>query len=255
MKRPERPQSKAKKLEGTHKLLQATAIKFWRHKRSLLKIAVVYVVINSLLQLILSAEVSALYQGIWFVIFSTTIIWFVRIINNKSGAKPLKLSLATAYYDGSAPVLRFFLVLLVLLAITAPFSLGLFIYLAVNKLALGALAPRLIAGLVLTLLSVLSLYCIVRLIFALLVVTLPAIKPIGSLRISWKLTRGSSADIAIRLIIYVIYSSLIMVPFLLLVSALSLNATLALLIISVVANGVLIPFGYFYLYELYSRLS
>lgn len=238
-------------LPGTHKLILQSLRLIKSSVKPFVKIAVVSAVVNLLLQLLLTPDASSLYQGLWFLFTSCALIWAVRHVKDKQ----VKLTLRAAYYEGTAPVLKFFLVTCVVAIATLPFSFGIFIFLTVSRLALGSLLPIVLSGLAWALLSVATIVLLSRWTFALPIVTLPQMRPIESLRISWALTKGRTRQIVVRLGIVLLYIIILAVLTVVLLSLISTSNTAGLALLGLMTNIFIIPFFYVYLFQLYHELT
>lgn len=240
-----------KQISGAFKLIGQSLRLIKANFKSLGKIVLISVFVSSMLQLLLTSDVSSLYQSLWFVFSSCALIWVIRHFSDKQ----VKLTARGAYYDGTAPALKYFLVTCIVAISTLPFSLGIFIFLTVSNLALGALGPIIIAGVVWALLALASVVLLSRWIFALPIVTLPQMRPIESLRISWALTKGQVRSIIVRLGIVLLLMAVLAAVAVVLISVASLSNTVGLMVLGVLSNGIAVPFFYTYLFQLYHELT
>ena len=181
------------------------------------------------------------------VMASLAIIWAVR--NALNGAR---FRIRDAYYNGMYPLIQFVIVLIIIGVQLLPMVAGISIYaLAVNNnIAITGLEK---SGFIIAMLALssLTLYWISSSAFALYIVTLPNMSPIKAMRSAKKLVKGRRWAVLLRMLylplMLLIISSVIMVPAIILVSAL---AQWLFLILSLV----LLVVFHSYLYNLYREL-
>ncbi len=236
---------------GAHALLVQSIRIIRLNLGIIIKLAILSTIINVAISVLLKDDLANVYQGLWFTFYSCAILWVNRrIVHGNSN-----INLREALYDGTSPMLKFLLVSFYVMLCTAPFSLGTFIFLNVNRLALGSIFAIIVAGIILLLLSLATIILISRSIFALIVVTLPKIRPMQSLKISWALTKGRSKQIFARLGVVIVYASIIAGVFALLISLTYLSITTALVLLGILINLFITPIFYTYLYQVYRELE
>ena len=244
--------TKTMRITGAHRLL-ADSLRFMNAYRNVLaKVMVVAAIINIIINLGLSSEAAGLYQSIWFVIISCAVIWTIRHLEDRQ----VKVTLARAYYTGTAPTLRFFLTLILVALATLPFSIGAFIYSVVSAVISGStIIEQILAGMLWLALGLASLLLLARTAFSLLIVTLPEIRPIQSLKISWQLVRGKANVIVGRLAVASFYLGLISILVIVGISYLPLSEAIGNSIVSLLGTVFVLPLAYIYLFKLYQAVK
>lgn len=186
------------------------------------------------------------------VIMSVTLLYAV-IQKQKTGTLP---GPREAYYDGSAALVRFILVSLVLVLYLIPFFIGVLIYgigLEVFS-ANGIYGPEQIIfdALALIFFSP-SIYLITRYGLSTVVAVADGLRPVASLRASKMLTAGRFWAVLGRL------AGLLLLAFVVAFVAFLLSyvnfANIPLVLFQLVATLVALPIGYIYLYNLYTELK
>lgn len=244
--------AKTAKLIGAHRLL-IDSLRFLRtHLKVIAKVTALAAAVNILIDLGLSSEAVGLYQSIWFVIISCATIWTIRHAEDKQTT----VSLTRAYYTGTAPALKFFLTLILVALATLPFSIGAFVYSVVTAVAAGSsVVEQVLAGGLWLALGFASLLLLARIAFALLIVTLPDIRPLQSLRISWQVVKGKANFVVSRLAILFFYIGVVSILVIVGTSFLPLSITIGNAFISVLGSMIALPLAYIYLFKLYKTVK
>lgn len=241
--------AKQTKLIGPHRLL-GDSLKFIKfHWRPLGKVVLAGALINLLLQLASSADMGSVYKSLWFVFYSCAILWTVRHLEDTGTA----VSLRAAYYQGTAPALKFFLTLILIGLVSIPFSVGAFIYGTLGASA-GANPELIGVGLVWLLLGLITIFLLARTLLALVIITLPNITPLESFKLSWRLTKGRANSLAWRLLVPFAYFGLSSLVIVLLASLVKLN-TVPEALVELFLNVTILPLLYIYVYKLYRQLT
>jgi hypothetical protein len=244
--------AKVKVLPSAHKLL-LQSIKFYRnHWRTLLPVLALAATINWLLRLPGDAS-AALYQVVWFLFTTSAIIWTIR----HSRSAHTKIKLGQAYFTGTAPALKLFLVFSALSLASIPFSIGLFLYSAVGVVSgeAASIGEQAIGIGLWVAFGMVSLYLIARLMFAPLIASLPDMGPTRSLSISWKLSRGNALSLSTKLVVALIYSLLLILVALLVMSFVGLGSGISQLLIEIIIGVLIVPLLLIYLFETYQYLK
>lgn len=237
-------------LTGAHRLIQQS----WRllnfNRRRMAMVLLVLLVVNWAIRFASSGATSSLYQGVWYGFASCSLIWAIRHHQEK------KLKTAAIYWVGTAPALKFFIVISIVGLVSLPFSIGAFVFSTVNYLSAGT-SPLalLLAGGGWVALSILSLLLLARLLPALIVATLPDVGPFTALRLSWRLTKKQTFVVAARLLVLFIYTAAILFLVTLAFSALKLSQNIIQIGTEVVGLGFLLPLFFAYIFLIYKELA
>ncbi|HSX34289.1 MAG TPA: hypothetical protein VLF62_01450 [Candidatus Saccharimonadales bacterium] len=194
------------------------------------------------------APTAGAYQFLLALIMTLAIIWSLRQIY----AKRVINSIKDAFYYGMYPLIPFFFVLLVVLMHLLPFALGAVLYgiVMANGIATTFIEQSLFL-LVFLGLGFLSLYLLCSSAFALYIVTLPEMTPMGALRSARDLVAYRRWSIMRKVIflpfVLLVIGAIIMVPFI-------LFATIAAPWIFAALVTLLIVVAHSYMYTLYRAL-
>lgn len=127
-----------------------------------------------------NGELASLYQTIILTVVSLAYIWALR--QTQSNAK-LRITAKQAFYDGSAPIIPFTLVLVVITLQLLPLAVANVIYSFVIGGGFAAtMLEQVIWYILIGMIILFSFYMISSSIFALYIVTLPGAKPMQALR-------------------------------------------------------------------------
>lgn len=247
-----KPKSKSP-IERSHRLLLSSLRFYWQYRDSLLPVVLLVVVVNLVLGVGVGNESKALAQSLWFVFASCSLIWIVRHARDAHSST----SLSKAIYLGSAPAIKFLLVLMVLSAASIPFSIGLFLYAVISSITAGG-ASLLEQGIgvgLWSLFAAASLYLISRLLMSLIIVTLPEVQPTAAMRLSWRLSRGRVLSICGRLVVFALYSILIAIIPSIILSWLGLSANILQIVAQATAGLIVVPTLYIYSFKIYQQLQ
>ncbi len=236
---------------GAHRILGRSFGFIRTHRKQYLLITLISIAVNLIIQFALSDEAATLYQGIWFIFISGAFIWFIRHSNEPK----LIGKLSNAFYQGTGPSLKLILSLTLLALSSIPFSLGAFIFSTVQAVAAGSTAALIISGAVWAILALVTLVLLARLIFALIIVTLPELRPLESFRISWGLTKGITKTVVARLGVFLAYTVILALGLVLLLSLVPLNNTIAEVLVEIFASGIVLPLFYVFLFYLYQEIQ
>lgn len=144
------------------------------------------------------SEVASLYQFAFICIGSLALIWTFRQL--QSNAKSV-VTMRRAYYLGTAPLVPYVLVIVVILAQLLPALIGTTLYQQVSSTGLAASSVEMLAWLILLLATlVLSLYMLCSSVFALYIVTLPDMTPLTALRSARELVKHRRLVVARKIL-------------------------------------------------------
>lgn len=244
--------AKTIKLPGAHQLIGQSFKYVSTHKKLLLGASFVGVIINFLLRFG-GDEAGVLYQSIWLVFLLAALIWSIRHASDKR-AKP---TIRKAYFNGTAPVLKLLVVLFAISIASIPFSIGAFLYSAVGVVTAGSTSwwEQMIGVGLWSLCAIISVVFLTRIIFALIITTLPDMMPIQSLRASWHLSRSHVKTLLGRLLIPLLYILVLVVIFFFLLNLAGLQGSLAQFVSDVLGIGLLTPLLLTYIFKLYGHLQ
>ncbi len=194
-----------------------------------------------------SSSSGGFYQFLLFILFS---LIFIKGIREANKSKLLKFS--DGIYSSIYPFLQFFLITLLLVIELIPILFATSIYQIIfsNGIAVTVIEKiiwLIICGLILAL----GLYLIISTIFALFIVTLPDMRPMASIRSSWKLVKNRRLLIARKIfamlaLLFIVFG-LISLLLVLLIPVISAWLLLAMSLASMLII-------YTYTYSLYKEL-
>jgi hypothetical protein len=241
----------------SRKLFRVAAKDYWRWRTSLWKVMIVLALPLSIL-----GSVGGLGQDPTFSAYSSfatlalnlALLWTILRL-----ARGQKVSIREAYYDGTAPLLRFLLLAICLALMLLPFSIGALIYISgITGTTLTATTPeKLLLGVVWAAFAVPSLYLISRYLLSIFTILEPGTGPLQALRAAGRLARRKTWRITVRIAALVVVALLILtVPT---VAATASGASwlgiVALIIIQLLSTMVVLPISSMYLYRLYEDLQ
>lgn len=141
-----------------------------------------------------SDSAAAVYQYILVVTGSLAIIWSLRQF--MSDNPPAKLRVRDSFYEGLYPLAQFILVFIVLVLELLPLVIGSALFGMVISGGIAVTVWEQLIWLTIFLgLSALSIWLLVRSLFAIYIVTLPAMTPIEALRQANKISKGNRLSI------------------------------------------------------------
>ncbi|MBW3538297.1 hypothetical protein KY386_02265 [Candidatus Parcubacteria bacterium] len=196
----------------------------------------------------------AVYRSLATLVMNTALIWAVIRLHQ---GQPV--TLRSAYYSGTAALVRFMLVALVLALQLVPLAAGAIIYDQGTGSAAVAvsLGERLLLGLIWLVLALPTLYWLTRSIFSLYIVQEPEVTPVQALRRSTAAVRGRTLAVARRLLVLAVLAVVVMaLPPLALAVTVGLRQPFWLLALLQLATSlVLLPLAAVYGYRLYRALE
>jgi hypothetical protein len=247
----------AAKLVGPLTLTGQAWQSMWRGKGRLwaiVSVVAIPVTIISLLTADSDPTLSA-YSAFATVFMNIAVLWAVMRLAEGDN----KVTLARAYYSGTAIIARFLLVAGLLVLMALPFLIGGAIYYyGIAGTPPASLAVDFLLGLVWLLLAWPSGYWLSRTIFALLEFDgKPELKPTEAVRLSWSAVRGKGTKVFGRLIwlLMVLLLSVTVPAFAVLSTLSGALASDTLVIIQLAATFIIVPLSYFYLLFLYRELK
>lgn len=170
--------------------------------------------------------------------------------------KPMKLR--QAYYDGSAAVMRFIVVTMVLALILVPAAVGVSIFaLGQSPGSSNGVVEQLLLGFITLLLSSPTFYWLVRFGMSIYRVVASDAWPIAALSYSRELTIGRFWPVTGRILLLLVWMLLlIIVPTVVLIGLAILTKLVIFIgLFNIVVNITLLPVVYLYLYRLYQALE
>lgn len=202
-----------------------------------------------------ATELNQFLVGLSAVLFFIITVWAVRNISSDQ-----KVTIRQSLYNGPTPLISLLLVILVIGLQLIPGLIGVLILSLINSqdyIQGGVEAMAFAAAAIL--LIVLSIYFIVSSIVAAVIVTLPNMYPVASLRLAKKLVIGRRFTIFLRLLLLMITIALlwaiVLLPIIYIDSKLVAVSYLPLVSITIqLLGGVSLLLGTIYIYRLYRNL-
>lgn len=259
---PGRPRVQTARLSSPWQLFRAAVrdfrADFWRYLRL---IAIVAVPIN-IIGLIPAgdgtgaADPLAAFTPFAAIIMNVALIWAI-VRRAETGTFP---TLAQAYYDGSATLVRYLLVsaVVVIMLLPAAFAATFYGIGILGGAAAGATVPEeVLIGLVCLLLALPSFYLLVRHGLAPFATVREGYRPIAALRLSRSLTAGRFWPTAGRLVMMAVFIGVISLPITAVTVALLLVGYngLAAVIFEIITTLIALPLTNLYLFHLYRELE
>lgn len=170
------------------------------HWKPLIVIALIVALPSNLLGLVtsLSSDSSvSTYLSVAAIIMNLALIWAALAIGRGQ-----RVSLRRAYYEGTARLVPFVLVSLVLVLEVIPLALGLIVF-SLGAVAAGPAATigeRLLVTVAALILALPTLFLLNRSLFSVFAVQTPETNPVAALKRSWALVRGRAWPVFGRLI-------------------------------------------------------
>jgi hypothetical protein len=195
-----------------------------------------------------------LYENLGSLFMTAALIWAVSREQSNDGMK-----LRQAYYDGSSMVLRFIVVLAMLAIMSLPAAIGLSLYSLGSTTTSGAaaLSVQLLLGALALVLSLPTLYWIIR--YGLSIVRLAVTDewPVAAIKSARLLTLGYFWQLAGRVAQLLVWIILLMLlPALLFIGlALVTHAVLFVVLFQLSFSLIILPFSALYVYRLYRVLT
>jgi len=195
----------------------------------------------------MASGVTSAYQTVLLIMISLILIWCFRQVYGG-----VKIRVRDGFYNGVAPLIQFVLVMLFIALQLIPAVIGLFSFseLVVNGIVI-VIWQQLIVSFVCLLLLLLSVYWLCSSLFALYIVTLPAMTPWKALKTARSVVRYRRASIFRKLLFIIpalfIPGALIMVPIV-------LFATVAAIPVFFVLSVLTVAVLHSYMYALYREL-
>lgn len=194
-----------------------------------------------------------------FLIAWLTAVWLTRAI--MAGGKP---KMRDGLYAAGAPVVALMALTLVLAVQLLPAAIGVIVYGALNGVGVLAETPMLmLAGGVMILLVVLSLYWVTATLFAMVIVGLPGMYPLEALRMASDVVVGRRIRILLRLmwliIVMLLLWAMVILPLILLDAAIG-HFSESLAILPIVPLGIVVAmalstiFAAVYIYLFYRKV-
>ncbi len=192
-------------------LFRASLGQLRRHGKLLALIVVIVALPSNLLGLatgVSSDSSLSTYLSVAAVIMNLALVWTILALGRGE-----KVTLQRAYYAGTARLIPFLLVSVVLVLEIVPLAVGLIVF-SLGAVAAGpaaTLVERLLVTVAALILATPTLFLVNRSIFGLFAVQDPATTPMAALKRSWALVRGHSWPVFGRLTGLVMLMLLILV--------------------------------------------
>ncbi|HEX8762804.1 MAG TPA: hypothetical protein VF733_03525 [Candidatus Saccharimonadales bacterium] len=195
----------------------------------------------------LNNDVAGVYQFILLIIMSLALIWMFRHAQDGE-----KLRVRDGLYRGMTSLIPFLLVYLVIGLQLLPLVLGTYLFAIVGPGAYSVNGAEIIAwSITLFLLAILSLYMLVSSIFALYIVSLPAVTPMTALRSARKLVKYRRLLIVRRFLVLPVILAVLMLV--LMVPPILFAPPVAVVTFFIVSM-LLLPLGHGFMFGLYKEL-
>jgi hypothetical protein len=165
------------------------------------------------------------------------------------------IGLGSAYYQGTASLVRFLLVALAITAACLPAAFGVLLYQYGSVSATAAVSggELVLLGVLAALFILPAVILLSRFIFALDIVVDSDARPVAALRASWKLTRGKTRRVLGALVKLMLVFLVVVVP---IATGLAFTQSVTLIaILDFFVLLLLLPFMNVYMYKLYRSLS
>lgn len=196
-----------------------------------------------------TGDLSNTYQSLIFVITGLALVWAFR---QTSDPAKKRLTIREAFYRGSAPLVPFFLVTLVVALQTLPMLVASFLYTTVKTNGLAATPIEQALWLLLFLVSaLLTLYMLSSSLFALYIVTLPNMTPLKALRSARNVVAHRRLLVMRKIFVGLV---MIFVVFAAVVLLAIFTITRFAELVFFVGTLISIPFGIGFIYKLYRSL-
>lgn len=240
------------KLPGVHRQLKYSINFIYTYKKLILGTSVLAVVVNLILRLG-GGEAVVFYQSVWFVLALSALVWAVR----HAGDKRTNPTVRKAYYNGTAPFLKLILVIFVLSLVTIPFSVGAFLYSAVGLVTAASNSwwEQAIGIGLWSIFAASSLVLLMRLIFAIPIVSLPDVWPVQSLRMSWHLSKGKTGALVGRVLLLIFYTVALVALLGYVLNLTPLNESWQQGLVDVFSIGFVLPLYVVYTFGFYNNLK
>ncbi len=227
----------------------------WRLYTKVLAIVAIPTDLLSLSQSLSANSSFTDYTSMAAIVMNVASLW--TIIRRREGG--LSSTLAEAYYDGNVALIRYLLVSVLIVLMLIPLALGLALYGA--SLYVPGAAPLSPVGLLIAaaaiLLALPTFYMLIRFGFAPIIVVRDGLRPVASLRRSWRVTRGHLWGVAGRLLLLIVFLAITSIPATIVTVVFSLfgQSNLATVSFEILATLTALPILNLYQLELYRELE
>ncbi len=235
------------KVPGPLSLLKSALTQLKRAPKLLAVVAIVLIP-TTLLTLTGNTQLSA-FATLASLLMNLALIWaIIELANNRS------ISIKDAYYKGTAALVQFVIVALLLVVMLVPLIFGLSL-IGIGVLPPGTLLPeRILLGLLALLLVVPTVYWLVRYVFSLFIICETPVGPIAALRRSGQLVKGRFALVLGRLALVGAIMAIVGLIPLIAVLLLHTDNHITIAIIQTVSGLIGLPVLNLYLHQLYKSL-
>jgi hypothetical protein len=207
-------------------------------------VALPFNLVNLLNFISVDLQTFAVYGSFADVFMNVALLW--SILEHEKGRKP---TMPEAYYSGMNQVVSYLLTSILLVLMLIPFAIGFTIFTAAAAPDQGTTPIEVaLVGLVALIVTLPSLFLIVRFGFALVLSVTENLRPTAALRLARRLTLGRFWRVAGRLVIMSLFLILLTVPAAIVAAVLSSLKldTWAVTIFQVFAALTILPIAYLY---------
>jgi hypothetical protein len=244
------PKSKAKKLPTARRLLVDSVKQFARHWRTCLGVVAIVALPANLLTAWSRGEAASnlgAYSSMAALFLNLALIWLAGQL-----AAGQRVSLKSAYYQGTQPIMRFMLVAAALVLQLIPLIIATALLLGMTS-SDALVAERIILGGLALILAGPTVYWVTRYNFGLLAVCASDLSPVAALRASAAAVQGRFWLVLGRLAALFGLTVIVTLPLILLTVPANQNVWLVFAVQSVVSL-VSLPVIFFYWHKLYAAL-
>jgi hypothetical protein len=227
-------------------LLGGSLKDYFKKWRQWLMVTGIVVVPSALITIWAADTVTAAYMSLAAIIMNQALLYSVM----NAGGGPVKLR--EAYYQGTARLVPFIMVVFVLALAFIPFITGVVFFFAGTADTTVAISAgeQVLLGLVFLILSLPTLFLSTRWILAIFTVQDKDVKPIQALKLSNRAVKGRSWSVLWRLVIISALAIGVMAVLRIAFSMVTVNEVLVDALLQLVTSIVVLPITYLYLYRL-----
>lgn len=164
------------------------------HKWLFVRVGMIAIVVDWLLS-VTAPPGGGTGQGLWLAIVLTVMVWTARQLHHEKN----QLTARQAFYEGSQAFIKQFLLLLFWTVCLLPFIIGSLVYVTIAVEAFATTtAEQVVAGAVWLLLTIISVYFVIRTVFT--VILVHETTPVDTIRRSWRMTRSRAGWLSARVL-------------------------------------------------------
>ena len=225
------------------------SIFFWRNGIGPLSGVVAVMALPLSLQGLSSGGEASAYTSLASLFMGLAVVWSVGRLRREQ-----TVSIKSAYYEGTAPIIKYMLVLLVLALQALPFLAAASAY-SLGLAGAASLAEKLVLGALGLLLALPTLYWLPR--YALAILWVHETQPLAALRASKQLVDGKYWLVLANLLLFtlVCVAALILPTILLAMAYQATGQEIYMIILQLLSTLVLMPLGIIFLSQLRDDLA